>query len=89
MNVSNSASTVFNYLSSLSSITGLITWGCILFSYLRFYYGCKQQGIDRREFPYVAPLQPYASYAGLILVILVIFFNGYTLFLSDQWDTTT
>ncbi|ORY79319.1 amino acid permease/ SLC12A domain-containing protein [Leucosporidium creatinivorum] len=89
MNVSNSASTVFNYLSSLSSITGLITWGCINFSFLRFYYGCKKQGIDRREFPYVAPFQPYASYFGLVLIILVIFFNGYTLFLDGQWDTVT
>lgn len=89
MNVSNSASTVFGYLSSLSSITGLITWGCINFSFLRFYYGCKKQGIDRRQFPYVAPFQPYASYFGLILILLVIIFNGYTLFLDGQWDTTT
>lgn len=115
MNVSSSSSTVFNYLSNLSSITGLITWGCINFSYLRFYYGCKKQGIDRREFPYVAPLQPYASYFGLVLILLVslepcptpadihsltsiarrapairqvIFFNGYTLFLTGNWSTT-
>ena len=34
----------------------------ILGSYLRFYYGCKAQGIDRKAFPYVAPLQPYLTW---------------------------
>ncbi|GAA5923553.1 hypothetical protein JCM1841_002980 [Sporobolomyces salmonicolor] len=89
MNVSTGSTTAFNYLSNLSSITGLITWGCINLSFLRFYYGCKLHGIDRNTFPFKAPLQPYASYFGLILIILVIFFNGYTVFLSGNWDTAT
>lgn len=38
-------------------------------SYLRFYYGVKRQGIDRSEFSYVAPMQPYASYFGLIVSV--------------------
>lgn len=46
-------------------MTGLITWACILLSYIRFYHACKVQGIDRNTFPYKAPLQPYASYIGL------------------------
>ena len=63
---------------------------CLLpqISYLRFYEGCKVHGIDRNTFPYKAPFQPYASYFGLVLVILVIFFNGFSLFLSDSWNTT-
>ncbi|GAA5948850.1 hypothetical protein JCM21900_003448 [Sporobolomyces salmonicolor] len=87
MNVSTGSTTAFNYLSNLSSITGLITWGCINLSFLRFYYGCKLHGIDRNTFPFKAPLQPYASYFGLVLIILVIFFNGYTVFLSGSWNT--
>lgn len=35
--------------------TGLLTWACINFSFIRFYYGCKRQGIDRNEFPFKAP----------------------------------
>ncbi|POY72479.1 hypothetical protein BMF94_4305 [Rhodotorula taiwanensis] len=87
MNVSTGSTTAFNYLSNLSSITGLITWACINFSYIRFYYGCKRQGIDRNEFPFKAPLQPWASMAGLFLIILVIIFNGYTVFLDGNWST--
>ncbi|GJN92789.1 hypothetical protein Rhopal_005827-T1 [Rhodotorula paludigena] len=89
MNVGTGATQAFNYLSALSSVTGLITWACINLSYLRFYYGCRAHGIDRNEFPYKAPFQPYASYFGLVLFILVIFFNGYQVFLDGQWDTGT
>jgi len=88
MNVSNSGTTVFNWLSDLSSITGLITWGSIHLSFIRFYYGCKRQGIDRSLHPFVAPFQPWLSYFGLVMVILVIIFNGYTVFLAGNWNTS-
>lgn len=42
-------------LTLLSHATGLLTWACINFSFIRFYYGCKRQGIDRNEFPFKAP----------------------------------
>ncbi|GAA5834721.1 hypothetical protein JCM9279_007091 [Rhodotorula babjevae] len=87
MNVSTGSTTAFNYLSNLSSITGLITWACINYSYIRFYHGLKYQGISRDDFPFKAPLQPYASYFGLVAIILVIIFNGYTVFLDGNWNT--
>ncbi|GAA5892890.1 hypothetical protein JCM6882_006887 [Rhodosporidiobolus microsporus] len=89
MNVSTGSTTAFNYLSSLSTITGLITWACINLSFIRFYHGCKAHGLDRNEHPFKAPLQPWASYIGLVMFILVIFFNGFTVFLSESWDTGT
>ncbi|SGY47921.1 BQ5605_C001g00591 [Microbotryum silenes-dioicae] len=88
MNIGTSSATAFGYLSNISSITGLLTWGTIHLSFLRFYYGCKRQGIDRNTFPYVAPFQPYSSYFGITLVTLVIIFNGYTIFLHGNWNTT-
>lgn len=89
MNLANNAATVFNYLSALSSVTGLITWGVILLTYIRFYHGCKRQGIDRSTFPFVAPFQPYASYAGLFMICLITFFCGYGVFLDNSWSTAT
>ncbi|GAA5991735.1 hypothetical protein JCM11641_004847 [Rhodosporidiobolus odoratus] len=89
MNVSTGSTTAFNYLSSISSITGLITWACINFSFIRFYHGCKLHGLDRNEHPFKAPFQPYASYLGFVIIILVIIFNGYSVFLSGNWDTAT
>ncbi|TNY20830.1 amino acid permease/ SLC12A domain-containing protein [Rhodotorula diobovata] len=87
MNVSTGSTDAFNYLSNLSSITGLITWACINLSYIRFYHGLKYQGISRDDFPFKAPLQPYASYFGLFWIVLIIIFNGYTVFLDGNWDT--
>lgn len=87
MNVSTGSTTAFGYLSNLSSITGLLTWACINFSFIRFYYGCKRQGIDRNEFPFKAPFQPWASMFGLFMIIMVIIFNGYTVFLDGNWST--
>ncbi|KAL8277353.1 hypothetical protein RQP46_010193 [Phenoliferia psychrophenolica] len=68
----SSANVVFLDLVNLSSITGLITWATILISYLRFYAGCKVQGIDRSHF-----------------ICLVIFFNGFSVFLTGNWNTTS
>ncbi|CDR38311.1 RHTO0S03e08130g1_1 [Rhodotorula toruloides] len=87
MNVSTGSTTAFNYLSNLSSITGVITWLCVCVSYIRFYHGAKAHGLDRNDFPYKAPLQPWASYWGAFFFFMVIIFNGYTVFLSGQWST--
>ncbi|GAA6021318.1 hypothetical protein JCM10207_002695 [Rhodosporidiobolus poonsookiae] len=87
MNVGTGSSTAFDYLSNLSSITGLITWDCILLSYLRFYHGLKKQGRTRDDHPYRAPFQPWASYIAFTLIFLVIWTNGFTVFLAGSWDT--
>ncbi|BGP14290.1 hypothetical protein JCM10213_004254 [Rhodosporidiobolus nylandii] len=87
MNCGTGSTKAFNYLSNLSSITGLMTWACINFSFIRFYYGCKKHGIDRNEHPFKAPFQPYASIIGFVIIVLVTFFNGYAVFLDGNWDT--
>ncbi|KAG8737212.1 hypothetical protein FRC10_008458 [Ceratobasidium sp. 414] len=86
---STTAITVFNWLYNISSTTGLITWLVILVSYLRMYYALKKQGLSRDNFPYVAPFQPYASWFGAIFVSLVLFFNGFRIFLVGNWDTSS
>lgn len=53
----------------------------ILITYLRFYYGLKRQGFDRRDLAYQAPLQPYASYFGAFMMTIIIIFNSYQVFL--------
>ena len=87
MTMGSSAGNVFNWLYNISAITGLIAWQVILFTYIRFYHGCKRQGIARDEFPYRAPFQPYMSYFGLVFLSLVVFFNAYTVFLAGNWNT--
>ncbi|BGP50979.1 hypothetical protein JCM10450v2_006905 [Rhodotorula kratochvilovae] len=89
MNCGTTGEEAFNYLVAISSVTGLINWLVILISYLRFYYGLKRQGVDRSDFAYKAPLQPYASYFGAFMVTVIIIFNSYQVFLSGNWDVGT
>ncbi|GAA5984516.1 hypothetical protein JCM11641_007008 [Rhodosporidiobolus odoratus] len=86
MCVSTGGNEAFNYLVAISSVTGLINWWCILLSYLRFYYAAKKQGLDRQEFPYRAPFQPYLSYFGFVMITLIIIFSDFNVFLRDSWD---
>nr|ODN96764.1 AAT family amino acid transporter [Cryptococcus depauperatus CBS 7855] len=83
------AEVAFNWLYTLSAITCIITWWAILLSYLRFYYGLKKQGISRDDFPYKAPFQPWLSWYGFIFFFVIILFNGFTVFLKGNWNTST
>lgn len=76
-----SAGTAFGYFANMTAVCGMLSWGCILLTYLRFHYGMKSQGIDRRTLPYVAPLQPYLTYYGLGVTSIVILFSGFTAFI--------
>ena len=89
-----SAGTVFNYFANMTSVCGLLTWCGIAFTYLRFYKGLKVQGIDRSTLTYRAPLQPYLTYYSIFMLVLVLFFNGFSVFIhihpkSTPFDTST
>ncbi|KAJ5501582.1 Amino acid/polyamine transporter I [Penicillium expansum] len=86
MSLSATASTVFNWLQDLVSITTLTNWMSILVTYLRFYYGCKKQGIPRKSLPWATPLQPYISWASLFLLTILLITGGYSTFIKGHWD---
>lgn len=71
-----SAGTVFGYFANMTSNCGMLSWSAILFTAIRWNKGLKTQGIDRKTLPYLAPLQPYLSYYGFIVTIVVVFFSG-------------
>ncbi|KAE9401156.1 hypothetical protein BT96DRAFT_965067 [Gymnopus androsaceus JB14] len=73
MTLSTNASTVFTWFQDMSSTATLVNWSIICLVYLRFYYGCKHQGIDRKELPWAGPFQPYAAWV----------------FIHGQWSTET
>lgn len=75
------AGTAFGYFANMTAVCGILTWACILLTYIRFHRGMAVQGIDRRTFPYVAPLQPYLSYYGLFVTSIIIVFSGFTSFI--------
>lgn len=83
------AAQAFEYLYNLSAISIIIIWIIILGTYLRFFYGCNIQGVDRNEFPYKAPFQPYGTWIAFAFLILVLLFSDFTVFLNGQWDTAS
>ena len=90
MTLSSSASTVFNWLQDLVSISTLVNWIVICLVYLRFHYGCKKQGINRHtELPWAAPFQPYTTWASLTLFIVLLFTGGYATFIHGHWEIET
>ena len=89
MSLSATASTVFNWLQDLVAIATLTNWMTILVTYLRFYYGCKKQGIPRSSLPWATPFQPYISWASLVILGLFLVTGGYSTFIKGHWDSET
>lgn len=63
----------------------MISWFCILWTYTRWYKGLKLQGIDRKTLAYKAPFQPYLSYYGMTVAMIVLIFGGFTAFSKSYW----
>ncbi|KAI0971643.1 amino acid permease/ SLC12A domain-containing protein [Xylaria arbuscula] len=89
LSLSKGASAAFSWLQDLLSTAVLVNWTVILITYLRFFYGCQKQGIDRKELPFRAPFQPYFTWVSLSIFILLIFTSGYSTFISGHWSTET
>jgi lysine-specific permease len=76
-----SSGVVFNWLTNLTSVAGLITWIIICITHIRFRLGMKKQGIDLKQtLPYVAPLFPYGDIFVIIICTIVVFGQGYQTF---------
>ena len=73
MAVSNGAGRVFNWFVNMTSVSGLMSWFGICVTYIRFWYGMKRQGIDRKSFPYYSIFQPYAAWYSAIACIVINF----------------
>lgn len=83
------AEQAFEYLYDISAISVIIAWIIILCTYARFYHGLKYHGIPRSTLPYTAPFQPYLTYFGIVFLILVLLFAGFTVFIHGQWSTSS
>ncbi|KAF4633767.1 hypothetical protein G7Y89_g4355 [Cudoniella acicularis] len=75
------AGTAFGYFSNMTAICGMISWTGILWTSIRWHKGLKAQGIDRNTLPYRAPFQPYLSYYGISVAVMVTIFGGFTSFI--------
>jgi yeast amino acid transporter len=80
LQLGNASSTVLTWLVNLITAGGVIDYIVMCITYLRFYYACKAQGIDRKTFPYCGYFQPYSGWIGLCVLTLIVFTYGYSSF---------
>lgn len=80
LNLSNSGSTVFEWLMQIAGLAGFITWTSLNICHLAFMRALEAQGISRDILPYKALFQPYFSYYGLFFNALIIITQGFTAF---------
>jgi len=83
------AGKVFNWFANMTSVAGLLTWIGIFITYLRWHEGVKAQNFDKSLFPFHAPFEPYLAWYGLVMCSLIVFFNGWAVFVHGNWDTAT
>lgn len=83
LNVSNSGSTVFNWLLQIAGLAGFITWASLNICHLAFMRALKVHGISRDILPYKAICQPYFSCYGLFFNVLIIITQGFTAFVPQ------
>jgi len=89
MAVSESSSTVFNWFSNMSSVSGMFNWLGICVTSIRFRQGLKAQGISPENLPWHSKLMPYAAYWGLAWTSIIILFADWSVFLKGNWNTAS
>ena len=87
LNVSSSTADVFAWFTNISTISGFIGWDCGLVAYLRFRKAIKYNGLENR-LPYAPRFQQYMVWWSILVVTLVIFTNGYQVFIPRFWNVS-
>ncbi|TGZ80907.1 amino acid permease [Ascodesmis nigricans] len=88
MSVASNAGEVYEALITLSGVATFIVWGTICLVHIRFRKAMAVQGRSLEELPFKALWYPYGTYAALAANVFLIFFQGYTAFLSP-FDSTS
>ncbi|KAI9483312.1 MAG: amino acid permease/ SLC12A domain-containing protein [Benjaminiella poitrasii] len=72
---------VFNWITSITSVAGLIVWVSIGITHIRFRMGMKAQGRSLNSLPYRAYLYPFGDIFVVVICCIVIGGQGYKNFL--------
>ncbi|KAF8160937.1 amino acid permease/ SLC12A domain-containing protein [Crassisporium funariophilum] len=80
LSLDHGAYQAFLWLVSLVTTAGILSWVIIGVTYLRFFYALRAQRIPRSCLPYRSPFQPYITYYGLGMNILILLCSGWISF---------
>ncbi|KAF8695440.1 hypothetical protein AX14_001820 [Amanita brunnescens Koide BX004] len=89
LQISNSSAVVLQWFINLGTASQLLNYAIISWTYLRFYYALKAQGISRDSLPYKTFWQPFCGYYAFCGTLVMVFVSGYAVFLPGKWNTAT
>lgn len=79
---------VFQWFQNLTTVAGLFTWASICYTYTRFHKALKAQGVDRNTLVFKSPFQPYLAWMAFTFFSIIIFFNGFNVFVHGHWNVS-
>lgn len=86
LSVNKSSTIVLTWFVNLVTASQLINFAVMVTAYLRFRKAFQVQGISRSELPYTSRFNPYTAWWALVMIIMMIFCQGYYVFLPGGWD---
>lgn len=91
LSISSSTAQVFNWFINLATTGLLCTYFVLWLCYFKFRRALDAQGFDYKKDTYYQPpffCQPYMSYFGFFLTVLVLVFNGFWIFFPGQFSVS-
>ncbi|GME76082.1 unnamed protein product [Ambrosiozyma monospora] len=85
LNVSNSSTVVFTWISNISTVSGFVSWVFVAITYLRFREAMAFHGMDDRVV-FRPPFQIPGAWVTLCFFSLISITNGYAVFFD--WSTS-
>lgn len=76
----------FQYLISLVTIFGILTWISILVSHIYFVRARRAQNVPDTALAYVSPFGIVGSMVALVFACMIVVFNGWANFVHDPTD---
>ncbi|KAH7136205.1 amino acid permease/ SLC12A domain-containing protein [Dactylonectria macrodidyma] len=80
LQLSNGSAEVLNWLITIVTGGGLITFLIMSITFLNYYKACEVQGVDRKTRPYYGYFQPYGAYIAIFIQTIILLCYGYTSF---------
>ncbi|KAF9371647.1 hypothetical protein CPB97_001820 [Podila verticillata] len=74
----------YDWLLSISSTTGFISWLGIAFCHIRFRMAYKAQGRSLNDLPFISRLYPWGPIYTLVVCLVILLGQGYFAFSAEQ-----
>ncbi|KAG2733453.1 hypothetical protein G9P44_002978 [Scheffersomyces stipitis] len=70
----------FNWLLNIIATSGMIAWGFISYTHIRFMNVLKSRNISRDSLPFKAKFMPFNAYYAAIAIFILVFVQGFQCF---------